>query len=84
MQYAWIQQQRTEFRVSRLCRMLEVSRSGYYEWLGRPSSTHADVDQQVQEKVQRYFGFCREFYSYAISDMLSCRNPDWNSEGEHG
>ena len=69
-------QQRTAFWVRRLGRRLAVSRRGDEEGLGRPSSTHADVAQQVQEKVQRYFGFCREFYSYAISDMLSFWNPD--------
>jgi putative transposase len=35
--------------------MLAVSRSGYYEWLARPSKTQAEAEQQVQEKVQHYF-----------------------------
>jgi transposase InsO family protein len=42
--------------------MLAVSRSGYYEWLGRPPRPHADVEQQVQEKVQRYFAQGRGTY----------------------
>jgi putative transposase len=54
VKYAWMHQQQAEFPVSRLCRTLAVSRSGYYEWLGRPPSTQA-ADQQLQEKVQRYF-----------------------------
>jgi putative transposase len=62
VKYAWIQQQQDEFRVSCLCRMLEVSRSSYDEWLGRPPSTHADVDQQLQEKGQRYFAQGRGTY----------------------
>jgi putative transposase len=62
VKYAWIQQQQGEFRVRRLCRRLGVSRSGYYEWLGRPPSPHADVDQQLQEKVQRYFAQGRGTY----------------------
>src|SRR5207253_2506706 len=28
--------------------------------------------------------FCREFYSWPISGLLSLCNPDWTSEGEHG
>ena len=35
VKYAWIQEQHAEFSVTSLCRILEVSRSGYYEWLGR-------------------------------------------------
>ena len=62
MKYAWIQQQLAEFRVSRLCRMLEVSRSGYYEWLARPSNTQAEADRQLQEKVQHYFAQGRGTY----------------------
>jgi putative transposase len=62
VKYAWIQQQQVECRVRRLCRMLAVSRSGYDEWLGRPPRPHADVDQQVQEKVQRYVAQGRGTY----------------------
>lgn len=62
MKYAWIRQQLAEFRVSRLCRMLEVSRSGYYEWLARPSNTQAEADRQLQEKVQHYFAQGRGTY----------------------
>ena len=62
MKYAWIQAQHTAFPVSRLCRILEVSRSGYYEWLGRPPRAHPDTDQQVAAKVQQYFAQGRGTY----------------------
>jgi putative transposase len=55
MKYAWIQEQHAEFSVSSLCRILEVSRSGYYEWRGRPPSAHADTERQVEAKVQQCF-----------------------------
>ena len=55
-------QQRTEFKVSQMCRLLEVSRSGYYEWLSRPPRAPGEADQQVQEKVQRYFAQGRGTY----------------------
>lgn len=50
-----MQAQHGEFSLSSLCRTLEVSRSGYYEWLGRSPQAPADADQQVQAKVQHYF-----------------------------
>jgi putative transposase len=50
------------FPVSRLCQILEVSRSGYYEWLGRTPRAHTDAGQQVQDKVQRYFAQGRGTY----------------------
>jgi putative transposase len=45
-----------------MCRLLEVSRSGYYEWRGRPPSPRAEADQQVQARVQHYFAQGRGTY----------------------
>jgi putative transposase len=54
VKYAWIHQQHAECKVRRRCQLLEVSRSGYSEWLGRPPGAQAEADQQVQDKIQRY------------------------------
>jgi putative transposase len=55
-------QQQTEFRVSCMCRLLAVSRSGYYEWLYRPPRAQAEAEQQLQQKVQHYFAQGRGTY----------------------
>jgi transposase InsO family protein len=62
VKYAWIHQQHTAFTVRRMCRLLEVSRSGYYEWLRRPPRAQGEVAQQVQAKVQHYFTQGRSTY----------------------
>ena len=62
MKYAWIQQQHPMFSVSRMCRLLEVSRSGYYEWRGRPPCAQAEAAQALQDKVTRYFAQGRGTY----------------------
>ena len=41
MKYAWIESNRDQFPVARLCRSIGVSRSGYCQWRGRPSSDRA-------------------------------------------
>jgi putative transposase len=38
-----------------MCRLLAVSRSGYYEWLSRPPCAQAEADQALQTKITRYF-----------------------------
>jgi putative transposase len=45
-----------------MCRLLEVSRSGYYEWLSRPRSAQAEAEQPWQDKVTRYFAQGRGTY----------------------
>jgi putative transposase len=45
-----------------MSQLLEVSRSGYYEWLSRPPSPPADADQEVRDKIQRYFAQGRGTY----------------------
>jgi putative transposase len=55
-------QQQTEFTVRRMCRLLAVSRSGYYEWLRRPLSAQTEAVQQLQNKVQHYFAQGRGTY----------------------
>jgi putative transposase len=45
-----------------MCRLLEVSRSGYYEWLGRPPRAQGEADQHVEAKVQHYFAQGRGTY----------------------
>jgi putative transposase len=55
-------QQHSECRVSSMCRLLHVSRSGYYEWRSRPRRTPAEADQQWQDKVTRYLAQGRGTY----------------------
>jgi putative transposase len=62
VKYAWIREQHAEFAVRSVCRILEVSRSGYDEWLGRPPSAQTDAAQQVEAKVQQYFAQGRGTY----------------------
>jgi putative transposase len=55
-------QQHTEFKVSRMCQLLEVSRSGYYEWRSRPPRAEVEAEQHVEAKVQHYFAQGRGTY----------------------
>jgi transposase InsO family protein len=42
-----------EFRVVRMCRVLEVKRSGYYDWRKRGPSQREQADQFLLERIQR-------------------------------
>ena len=45
-----------------LCRILRISRSGYYAWCERPESAHARQDRQLQVRVQASFEASRKRY----------------------
>jgi len=55
-------QQHTAFTVSRMCQLLEVSRSGYDEWRSRPPRAEVEAAPQVEAKVQHYFAQGRGTY----------------------
>jgi transposase InsO family protein len=51
MKYAWIEKNRDEYTVSRLCRVLSVSRSGYCQWRVRSPSAQALANQALDAQV---------------------------------
>lgn len=51
MRYAWIEEHRDQFDVARMCRQLEVSRTGYYQWRKRPTSPRTRADSLLDAHV---------------------------------
>ena len=44
-----------EFRISTMCYVLRVSRSGYYSWLQRGPSRWAQADRQLLPRIQQIY-----------------------------
>lgn len=51
MKYAWIEENRNQFPVARMCRLLGVSRSGYLQWRGRPPSGRALANAVLDAQI---------------------------------
>lgn len=62
MKYAFIEAHRSEFTVSRLCQVLGVSRSGFYEGRHRPESAHRRADRDLGKVIRQAFEASRRTY----------------------
>ena len=62
MKYAFIQAHRPQYRLTRLCEVLGVPPSGYYDWRDRPESTRACENRRLTEKIRHYHRLSRGRY----------------------
>ena len=64
-------QQQAAFGIRAMCRVLQVSRSGYYESLRRPPSAHSIEDDKLRPQVKAAFKTGRKNYgTRRIKDAL--------------
>ncbi len=83
MKFAWIKEQRDSFPVNIMCRILNVSSSGFYKWLSatpgprikRTEAIKADV-RKVYEQSNGIYGSCKIAQMLDSDDQLesACRN----------
>ena len=62
MKYAFIRANRSNHSVSRLCAVLGVSESGYYDWFDRPPSKTARKNRQLVTKIRCFHKTSNEIY----------------------
>lgn len=44
-----------QFRLSSMCRVLRIQRSGYYAWKAKPKSNRALADEAMLNSIKRFF-----------------------------
>lgn len=62
MKYDFIFNHRSALRVKKMCRALQVSRSGYYDWRNRGMSKRERSNKALLEKIKRAFEDSKETY----------------------
>jgi putative transposase len=76
-----MQAHQQEFRVARMCRVLSVSRSGFYAWLGREPSTRAQANQVLLDRMRVLHQQTRE--AYGARKMWQLLNREGIRCGRH-
>jgi putative transposase len=55
MRFRFIEDHRDEFPVTRMCKVLDVSPSGYYAWRQRPPSAREMANQELFKKIETVY-----------------------------
>lgn len=55
MRYQFIEKQKKAWPVNLMCRVLRVSRSGYYDWASRDQSGHSRSTQELDRRIHAIF-----------------------------
>ena len=50
------------FAIEKMCKVLKVSRSGYYEWLVRKPSTRKEKNRMIVDRIKEIYKASRERY----------------------
>ncbi len=62
MKYAWIKEHSDQYNVTRTCRLLEVSRTGYYQWKRRAPSNRSMANAALDAQVAAIHAGSRRSY----------------------
>lgn len=75
MKYAFIRAHSREFRIWSMCKVLKVSRSGYYGWRDRPESKRDQQDRVLLEQIRNVHERNKQAYG---------ANKTWRALREEG
>ena len=62
MKFAWIQAEKAPYPLTKLCRWLGVTRSGFYAWCQRPESPRTREDRRLKVLVRASFAASKQRY----------------------
>jgi putative transposase len=75
MKYETVERERETYPVAAMCRILGISRTGYYDWRKRPVSERALADERLKPHIREAFVEGRETYgSPRVTRVLKKRD----------
>jgi transposase InsO family protein len=81
VKFDWIHQHRQAFEVRAMCRVLNVTPGGYYQWRHRPPSAAAGRREQIMRQIRQFhqlsrglYGSPRVYADLAAAGVSVCEN----------
>jgi len=62
VKYAFIRAQQDQHKIQRMCEILEVSTSGYYDWIERPESERARENRRLVARIRGFHQASKAVY----------------------
>jgi len=62
VKYAFIRRHEEAFSIARMCKVMQVSRSGYYAWRDRPAGEQANRNKELLQHIHRIHRQSRQAY----------------------
>ena len=81
MKYAFIKEEKSHYPVTRLCDVLNVSRSGFYDWLDRKPSQRHVINQALLAKIKAIHTEHKERYGSPRIHAVLARQGEPVSKG---
>ena len=77
MKFAWIAAEKATFRISQMCRALDVAPSGYHAWVRRPESARAQRDRRLKVLMRASFEASKQRYGSPriYKDLVELEEP---------
>lgn len=80
MKYAYIDSQRAYYRIELMCRMLQVSSSGFFAWRARQKPVPVPDDERLRQQLHEAYQHSKQSYgrrrlTHALRAQGYCINP---------
>ena len=77
MKYVWIEANRDQYSVARMCRQLEVSRTGYCQWKKRDPSERSVANAALDARITAIYESSKRSYGRPriVRSLRDCGVP---------
>lgn len=72
MKYRFVNEHRDQYAIATMCRILQIARTGFYQWLHKPVSDHERENSRLLQLIRDSYAASRGVYGVrrVFGDLL--------------